>query len=119
AMAPRTLLLLLAAALAPTQTRAGSHTIQRMYGCDLGSDGSLLRGYEQHAYDGRDYIALNEDLKTWTAADSAARITRNKWDRAGVAERHKAYLEGECVEGLRRYLELGKETLLRSDPPKA
>ncbi|XP_063135492.1 RT1 class I, locus CE16 isoform X2 [Rattus norvegicus] len=101
------------------QSEGGSHTIQWMSGCDVGSDGSLLRGYDQFAYDGRDYIVLNEDLKTWTAADTAARITRNKWDRAGVAERHKAYLEGKCLESLLRYLELGKETLLRSDPPKA
>ncbi|XP_063135481.1 RT1 class I, locus CE11 isoform X3 [Rattus norvegicus] len=101
------------------QSEDRSHTIQRMYGCDMGSDRSLLRGYEQYAYDGRDYIALNEDLKTWTAADVAAQITRNKWDQAGVAERRRAYLEGTCVKWLRRYLEHGKETLLRSDPPKA
>ncbi|MCV4606921.1 HLA class I histocompatibility antigen alpha chain family protein, partial [Escherichia coli] len=43
------------------QSEGGSHTIQWMSGCDVGSDGSLLRGYEQHAYDGRDYIALNEE----------------------------------------------------------
>nr|NP_001128173.1 RT1 class I histocompatibility antigen, AA alpha chain precursor [Rattus norvegicus]AAI66751.1 Rt1.aa protein [Rattus norvegicus] len=101
------------------QSEGGSHTIQEMYGCDVGSDGSLLRGYRQDAYDGRDYIALNEDLKTWTAADFAAQITRNKWERARYAERLRAYLEGTCVESLRRYLELGKETLLRSDPPEA
>ncbi|XP_032745077.1 H-2 class I histocompatibility antigen, alpha chain-like [Rattus rattus] len=101
------------------QSEGGSHTFQLMYGCDVGSDGSLLRGYWQFAYDGRDYLALNEDLKTWMAADTAARITRSKWDQAGEAERSRAYLEGECVESLRRYLELGKETLLRSDPPKA
>ncbi|MCV4803508.1 HLA class I histocompatibility antigen alpha chain family protein, partial [Escherichia coli] len=52
------------------QSEGGSHTIQRLSGCDVGSDGSLLRGYDQFAYDGRDYIALNEDLKTWTAADT-------------------------------------------------
>nr|XP_038954587.1 RT1 class I, locus CE5 isoform X5 [Rattus norvegicus] len=101
------------------QSEDGSHTFQKMYGCDVGSDGSLLRGYVQFAYDGRDYIALNEDLKTWMAADTAAQMTRSKWDQAAEAERKRAYLEGECVEGLRRYLELGKETLLRSDPPKA
>ncbi|MCL0301501.1 HLA class I histocompatibility antigen alpha chain family protein, partial [Escherichia coli] len=57
------------------QSAGGTHTIQRMYGCDVGSDWRLLRGYEQYAYDGCDYIALNEDLKTWTAADMAAQIT--------------------------------------------
>ncbi|ELR45959.1 hypothetical protein M91_05882, partial [Bos mutus] len=40
------------------QSEAGSHTIQAMYGCDVGPDGRFLRGYRQDAYDGRDYIAL-------------------------------------------------------------
>ena len=64
-----------------------------MSGCDLGSDWRLLRGYLQFAYEGRDYIALNEDLKTWTAADMEAQITRRKWEQAGIAERDRAYLE--------------------------
>nr|XP_055186567.1 DLA class I histocompatibility antigen, A9/A9 alpha chain-like isoform X2 [Nyctereutes procyonoides] len=101
------------------QSEAGSHTIQTMYGCDLGPDGRLLRGYMQDAYDGADYIALNEDLRSWTAADTAAQITRRKWEAAGDAEHLRNYLEMTCVEGLRRYLEMGKETLLRADPPKA
>uniref|UniRef100_A0A2K6KS36 Ig-like domain-containing protein n=1 Tax=Rhinopithecus bieti TaxID=61621 RepID=A0A2K6KS36_RHIBE len=100
------------------QSEAGSHTIQRMYGCDLGPDGRLLRGYHQDAYDGKDYIALNEDLHSWTAADMAAQNTQRKWEVAGEAERVRAYLEGECLEWLRRYLENGKETLQRADPPK-
>nr|ARR31505.1 MHC class I antigen [Chlorocebus pygerythrus] len=100
------------------QSEAGSHTIQTMYGCDLGPDGRLLRGYHQSAYDGRDYIALNEDLRSWTAADMAAQNTQRKWEAAGVAEQPRAYLEGECLEWLRRYLENGKETLQRADPPK-
>ncbi|XP_040852013.1 HLA class I histocompatibility antigen, A alpha chain-like [Ochotona curzoniae] len=102
------------------QSEAGSHTIQKMYGCEVGADGHLLLGYWQWAYDGTDYIALNEDLRTWTAADSMAQISKHKWEAAGDAERYRAYLEGECVESLRRFLELGKETLLlRADPPTA
>ncbi|XP_078224599.1 saoe class I histocompatibility antigen, A alpha chain isoform X3 [Callithrix jacchus] len=100
------------------QTEAGSHTIQRMSGCDVGPDGRLLRGYDQFAYDGKDYIALNEDLRSWTAADVAAQITQRKWEAANEAERMRAYLEGTCVEWLRRYLENGKETLQRAVPPK-
>uniref|UniRef100_A0A2K5U221 MHC class I-like antigen recognition-like domain-containing protein n=1 Tax=Macaca fascicularis TaxID=9541 RepID=A0A2K5U221_MACFA len=91
----------------------GSHTVQKMYGCDLGPDGRLLRGYEQFAYDGSDYIALNEDLRSWTAADMAAQNTQRKWEAARAAEQHRTYLEGECLEWLRRYLENGKETLQR------
>ncbi|XP_057650388.1 H-2 class I histocompatibility antigen, Q10 alpha chain-like [Chionomys nivalis] len=101
------------------QSEGGSHTIQVMYGCELGSDGRFRRGYEQVAYDGRDYIALNEDLKTWTATDTAAQITRRKWEQAGEAERYKVYLVGQCLWWLIRYLENGKDALLRTDPPKA
>ncbi|XP_061255216.1 BOLA class I histocompatibility antigen, alpha chain BL3-7-like isoform X1 [Bos javanicus] len=101
------------------QSEAGSHTLQWMYGCDVGPDGRFLRGYRQDAYDGRDYIALNEDLRSWTAADTAAQITKRKWEAEGAAEGERNYLEGLCVEWLRRYLENGKDALLRADPPKA
>nr|AST23188.1 MHC class I antigen [Macaca fascicularis] len=100
------------------QSEAGSHTVQKMFGCDLGPDGRLLRGYSQYAYDGKDYIALNGDLRSWTAADMAAQNTQRKWEAAGVAERFRTYVEGRCVESLRRYLENGKETLQSADPPK-
>ncbi|XP_030785397.1 patr class I histocompatibility antigen, B-2 alpha chain isoform X2 [Rhinopithecus roxellana] len=100
------------------QSEAGSHTIQWMYGCDLGPHGRLLRGYEQYAYDGKDYIALNEDLRSWTAADMAAQNTQRKWEADRLAEQLRPYLEGQCPEWLRRYLENGKKTLQRADPPK-
>ncbi|XP_010618005.1 class I histocompatibility antigen, Gogo-B*0201 alpha chain-like, partial [Fukomys damarensis] len=88
------------------------------YGCEVGSDGRLLRGYSQWGYDGADYISLAEDLSSWVAADTAALITQRKWVEAGAAEHDRAYLEGTCVEWLRRYLENGKETLQHADPPE-
>ncbi|XP_025237812.1 HLA class I histocompatibility antigen, B-14 alpha chain isoform X10 [Theropithecus gelada] len=98
------------------QSQAGSHTLQWMFGCDLGPDGRLLRGYHQFAYDGKDYIALNEDLRSWTAGDMAAQNTQRKWEAAREAEQWRAHLEGTCVEWLRRHLENGKETLQRAEP---
>ena len=92
---------------------SGSHTLQEMYGCHVGPDGHLLRGYDQFAYDGRDYLALNEDLSSWTVADTAAQITQRKMEQH-MAERVRNYLEGECVEWLRRYLETGKDLLQRA-----
>nr|XP_058141386.1 patr class I histocompatibility antigen, A-126 alpha chain-like isoform X2 [Dasypus novemcinctus] len=99
-------------------SEAGSHTLQRMFGCDMDPEGRLLRGYIQFAYDGADYLALNEDLRSWTAADTAAQITKRKWEEAGFAQFEKAYLEHKCVKWLQRFLERGKETLLRTDPPR-
>ncbi|XP_008844201.2 H-2 class I histocompatibility antigen, Q9 alpha chain-like, partial [Nannospalax galili] len=96
------------------QSEDGSHTYQWMCGCLVDSHGRLLRGYEQFAYDGKDYMALNEDLRSWTAADKEAQITQQEWEEAGWAERERAYLEGKCVEILLRCLEDGKETLQRA-----
>ncbi|XP_060045186.1 HLA class I histocompatibility antigen, alpha chain G-like isoform X2 [Erinaceus europaeus] len=100
------------------QSAGGAHTIQVMSGCDVGPDGRLLRGYFQFSYDGADYLALNDDLRSWTAADTAAQISKRKWETAGAAEHHRAYLQGTCVEWLHKYLQMGKETLLRADPPE-
>uniref|UniRef100_A0A452FXI5 Ig-like domain-containing protein n=1 Tax=Capra hircus TaxID=9925 RepID=A0A452FXI5_CAPHI len=100
------------------RSEAETHTLQEMYGCDVEPDGRLLRGYSQYGYEGRDYIALNEDLRSWTAADTAAQITKGKFEQRGAAEPVCNYLNGECVEGLRRYLEKGKDKLLRAEPPK-
>ena len=93
---------------------SGSHTLQEMYGCNVGPDWRLLRGYDQFVYLGREYITLNEDLRSWTAADTEAQISKRKWEKEGEAEARRNYLEGRCVEWLPRYLEKGKDTLLRA-----
>ncbi|XP_069880284.1 saoe class I histocompatibility antigen, A alpha chain-like isoform X1 [Dipodomys merriami] len=100
------------------QSRDRSHTYQRICGCEVGPDGRFLRGYRSDAYDGEDFISLNEDLNTWTASDTVAQITRRKWEATGEAEQERAYLEKECVKRLLRYLENGKEALKRADPPE-
>ncbi|KAF5925205.1 hypothetical protein HPG69_008889, partial [Diceros bicornis minor] len=68
----------------------------------------------REAYDGAHYLALNEDPRSCTAADTAAQITRRKWEAEGEAEDWRNYLEGECVKWLLRYLENRRETLQRA-----
>ncbi|KAM9266808.1 class I histocompatibility antigen, F10 alpha chain-like [Cariama cristata] len=95
----------------------GAHTLQRMYGCDLLEDGSV-RGYRQVAYDGRDFIAFDMKTMTFTAADTAAAITKRKWEEDGtVAERWKHYLENTCVEWLEKYVSYGQAVLERKESP--
>uniref|UniRef100_A0ABM5FF21 Class I histocompatibility antigen, F10 alpha chain-like isoform X2 n=1 Tax=Pogona vitticeps TaxID=103695 RepID=A0ABM5FF21_9SAUR len=95
----------------------GFHSLQWMYSCELRADGSK-RGHMQYGYDGRDYIALDKETLTWTAAVPKAQITKHKWEKElAIAQRQKEYLEEICIEWLQKYLEYGKERLLRREPP--
>ncbi|XP_036901974.1 patr class I histocompatibility antigen, A-2 alpha chain-like [Sturnira hondurensis] len=100
------------------QSEDGAHTFQEMRGCVVGSDGRFLRGYTQFAYDGTDYIALNEDMRSWTATDSYAGITWRELVELPDVEQRPVILGNLCVRWLQLLLEHGKETLLRADPPK-
>ncbi|NWJ03049.1 HA1F protein, partial [Crypturellus undulatus] len=95
---------------------SGYHVWQQMYGCDLLENGEI-RGYDQYAYDGRDFIVLDMNTLTYTAADDAAVITKRKWEREGEPERKKNYLEHTCIEWLQKYVEYGKATLERRERP--
>nr|AIP84335.1 MHC class I antigen [Gallus gallus] len=95
----------------------GSHTVQRMYGCDILEDGTI-RGYSQYAYDGRDFIAFDKGTKTFTAAVPEAVPTKRKWEEESEPERWKNYLEETCMEWLRRYVEYGKAELGRRERPE-
>uniref|UniRef100_A0A8D2IYS1 Ig-like domain-containing protein n=1 Tax=Varanus komodoensis TaxID=61221 RepID=A0A8D2IYS1_VARKO len=98
--------------------KGGLHTLQWMYGCELESDGSK-GGYMQFGYDGSDYLNLDKEHLRWTAADATAQISKVKLEaEPAIAQRSKAYLEEECVEWLQRYLDYGKETLLRTESPE-
>ncbi|XP_045708739.1 patr class I histocompatibility antigen, A-126 alpha chain-like isoform X2 [Phyllostomus hastatus] len=100
------------------QSEDGSHTFQEMRGCILGSDGRLLRGFSQFAYDGTDYLALNEDLRSWTATDMVAQITWRKVVQVADLDYWRRELEVTCVRWLLLLLEKEKEKMLRADPPK-
>ncbi|XP_046757494.1 class I histocompatibility antigen, F10 alpha chain isoform X1 [Gallus gallus] len=96
----------------------GSHTMQMMIGCDILEDGSI-RGYDQYAFDGRDFLAFDMDTMTFTAADPVAEITKRRWETEGTyAERWKHELGTVCVQNLRRYLEHGKAAVKRRVQPE-
>ncbi|XP_051852779.1 class I histocompatibility antigen, Gogo-OKO alpha chain-like isoform X4 [Antechinus flavipes] len=102
------------------QSEGGVHTIQRMYGCQVSPELSFKRGFHQFAYDGQDYLALDTETLTWTAAVKEAVKSKHKLEaERSYSERMKAYLEEECLLWMKKYLEMGKETLQRADPPSA
>ncbi|NXU92745.1 HA1F protein, partial [Xiphorhynchus elegans] len=95
----------------------GLHTLQRVSGCDLLSDGSV-RGSRRYGYDGRDFLSFELGSKSFVAADGAAQVTKRRWEHEGIeVERLTNYLENICPEWLQKYVGYGQEVLERKDPP--
>ncbi|XP_043856077.1 BOLA class I histocompatibility antigen, alpha chain BL3-7-like isoform X5 [Dromiciops gliroides] len=102
------------------QSEGGVHTIQKMYGCEVSPDLTFKRGFYQYAYDGCDYISLDTETYTWVPGTPEAVNTKRKWEaERSILEGEKVYLEETCLLWVQKYLEMGKETLLRADPPSA
>ncbi|XP_078243423.1 major histocompatibility complex class I-related protein 1-like isoform X2 [Pogona vitticeps] len=97
----------------------GLHTWQHMYGCELSSDGSL-RGFSQYSYNGRDFISFDKETLTWTATSPLAQVLKLRLDNNLEYSKYvKAYQEEICVKWLKKFLEYGNTTLLRTELPVA
>ncbi|XP_053158457.1 H-2 class I histocompatibility antigen, Q9 alpha chain-like [Hemicordylus capensis] len=93
----------------------GSHILQCISACELDKDGHKS-GTFQYTYDGRDFISLDKDALAWVAADSPALETTRNWESdPRIAQQLKFYLEVTCIEWLQKYLNYGKEVLLRTE----
>ncbi|XP_059347023.1 class I histocompatibility antigen, F10 alpha chain-like isoform X8 [Ammospiza nelsoni] len=95
----------------------GLHTVLRLYGCELLSDGSV-RGSFRDGYDGRDFISFDLESGRFVAADNAAEITRRRWEQDGnEVERWTSYLKHVCPEWLQKYVRYGQKELEHKEPP--
>ncbi|XP_053577902.1 H-2 class I histocompatibility antigen, Q9 alpha chain isoform X2 [Bombina bombina] len=93
---------------------SGFHSYQEMYGCDLYDDGST-RGYIQDGYDGREFTTLDTDRWIYVPIMTEAQITAQRVNspEVGAAENDKNYLQGRCIEYLRKYIRAGSAELER------
>uniref|UniRef100_A0A668AHK4 Ig-like domain-containing protein n=1 Tax=Myripristis murdjan TaxID=586833 RepID=A0A668AHK4_9TELE len=99
------------------QTR-GVHIVQWMIGCDWDDETGQLNGFNQHGYDGEDFIALDQKTLTWVAPIPQALFTKIKWDGdIAHGEYWKNYYFQECVEWLKKHLDYGKSTLQKIELP--
>ncbi|XP_068855727.1 class I histocompatibility antigen, F10 alpha chain-like isoform X2 [Aphelocoma coerulescens] len=93
------------------------HTLQRVYGCDLLSNGSV-RGFSRYGYDGRDFLSFEPGSQGFVPADGAAQVTTRHWNNDGVmVEELTNYVEHSCLEWLQKYIGYGQEALERKEPP--
>ncbi|XP_059185120.1 class I histocompatibility antigen, F10 alpha chain-like [Centropristis striata] len=96
----------------------GVHIFQVMQGCEWDDETDEVKGYEQYAYDGEDFISYDLKTETWVAPKQQAVISKHKWDnnKALMAQK-KHYFTQICPEWLKKYVKFGRSSLLRKDLP--
>ncbi|XP_061752434.1 class I histocompatibility antigen, F10 alpha chain-like [Nerophis ophidion] len=97
----------------------GVHILQWMTGCEWNDETDEVKGWRQQGYDGEDFISL--DMKTWTftAAKQQAFPDKLKWDQnKHLLEYEKFYFTEECPSYLKKYVNNGKEVLMRTELPE-
>uniref|UniRef100_A0A8C5WMB8 Ig-like domain-containing protein n=1 Tax=Leptobrachium leishanense TaxID=445787 RepID=A0A8C5WMB8_9ANUR len=97
----------------------GFHYYQFMCGCELRDDGSS-RAYDQLGYDMKDFLALDPERGVYYPLTDQAHSIIQRWNSpdAQEGERWKNYLETECIDWLKKYIEYGKEELERRVRPE-
>ena len=86
-----------------------------MHGCEWDDEDDTTDGYDQHGYDGEDFLALDLKNLRWIASVPQAVPTKLSWDQDRAELEHlKNYYTKGCVDELKKYLDYGKSTLQRT-----
>lgn len=86
-----------------------------MYGCEWDDETGVTEGFDQDGYDGEDFLAFDLKTLTWIAPTPQAVNTKHKWDsNTAYNEQEKNYLTQICIEWLKKYVDYGKSTLMRT-----
>ncbi|XP_013866748.1 LOW QUALITY PROTEIN: BOLA class I histocompatibility antigen, alpha chain BL3-7 [Austrofundulus limnaeus] len=95
----------------------GVHIYQLMYGCEWDDETDQVKGYEQHGYDGEDFIVLDLKSESWTAAKQQAVITKHKWDNKAQIAYLKNYYQQICPDWIKKHVNYGRSSLMRTVVP--
>ncbi|KAI9548484.1 hypothetical protein NQZ68_007340 [Dissostichus eleginoides] len=96
----------------------GVHIIQRMSGCDWDDKTGEVKGYQHFGFDGEDFLILDLETESWIAPRREAVLSKQKWDKnkADMAQK-KNYFTQRCPEFLKKYVNLGRSSLMRTEIP--
>uniref|UniRef100_A0A668SG29 Ig-like domain-containing protein n=1 Tax=Oreochromis aureus TaxID=47969 RepID=A0A668SG29_OREAU len=95
----------------------GVHIFQQMYGCEWDDETGEVNGYEQFGYDGEDFISFDLKTMSWVAPVPQAVITKYKWDMNRFYTQAKNYLTQICPEWLKKYVNYGRSSLMKTVLP--
>ncbi|KAM7018589.1 major histocompatibility complex class I-related gene protein-like [Tautogolabrus adspersus] len=96
----------------------GVHIFQLMQGCEWDDETGEVNGYQQFGYDGEDFLVLDLKTMTWIAPQQQAVITKQQWDQNKARiHRLKYYHTTECIDWLKKLVNFGRSSLMRTDLP--
>ncbi|KAM4619162.1 putative HLA class I histocompatibility antigen, alpha chain H [Polymixia lowei] len=93
----------------------GVHVYQRMSGCEWDDETGDTDGYNQHGYDGEDFLSLDMKTMTWIAQRPQASTITQQWNqnKAELAFRKNFYTK-RCIAWLKMFVDYGKSFLQRT-----
>ncbi|XP_074542596.1 major histocompatibility complex class I-related protein 1-like [Halichoeres trimaculatus] len=96
----------------------GVHIFQEIVSYEWDDETDEISAYRQYGYDGEDFISLDLNTLTWTAPKQQAVITKQRWDKnKALMAQTKNYLTEVCPKWLKKYLNYGQSSLMRTDLP--
>ncbi|XP_053280088.1 major histocompatibility complex class I-related gene protein [Pleuronectes platessa] len=97
----------------------GVHIFQYMSGCEWDDETGAVNGFQQYGFDGEDFISWDHETETWIAPTPQSVITKLKWDQDKVLlAQNKNYDTVVCPTWLKKHLEQGRSSLLRTERPR-
>ncbi|XP_053302264.1 major histocompatibility complex class I-related gene protein isoform X7 [Pleuronectes platessa] len=97
----------------------GVHIYQMMSGCEWDDETGEVKGFNQYGYDGEDFISLDLETETYIAPTPKSVFTKLKWDQEKAHLTFKKnYLLQELPFHLKKFLEHGRSSLLRTELPR-
>ncbi|XP_067468064.1 major histocompatibility complex class I-related gene protein-like [Thunnus thynnus] len=96
----------------------GVYIFQWMAGCEWDNETKEVISFVQTGYDGEDFLDLDLKTLTWIASNPQAVIIKHKWESSIAGSDYlKDILTNICPQWLKKYVNYGKNYLMRRDLP--
>ncbi|XP_028249209.1 major histocompatibility complex class I-related gene protein-like [Parambassis ranga] len=104
--------------LKQTNQSEAVHVLQGVLGCELDETTARLSGFVVFGYNGEDFLAFNVMTMMWIALKPQAAVAKQRWDEETARIQYTERLIKQiCPKWLKLYVEYGKSSLMRTDPP--